>query len=72
MSRVEAPVRARVRAGFSVVREALTGGDANAASGSLSRAIPMLAVPMVLEMAMEALRYRMLAGQIDRCCHGGR
>ncbi len=46
---------ARIAAVIALVREGLSGDEDNAASGPLSRAIPLLAIPMVLEMAMEAL-----------------
>lgn len=48
-------VAARLLAVFKLLREGLGGDEANLASGPLSRAIPLLAIPMVLEMAMEAL-----------------
>lgn len=47
--------RSRLGTFVALVREGLAGNESNLATGPLSRAIPLLAVPMVLEMAMEAL-----------------
>ncbi len=40
---------------FSSLREALLGGKRDYTEGSISRAITLLAIPMVLEMTMESL-----------------
>lgn len=40
---------------WALLREALTGSEENVATGPLSRAVPLLAIPMALEMATEAL-----------------
>jgi len=40
---------------FSLFKQALRGGEQNFTEGSIDRAIFLLSVPMVLEMAMEAL-----------------
>lgn len=40
---------------FRAVSESLRGGERDYTSGSLNRAIMLLAIPMVLEMAMESL-----------------
>ena len=37
------------------IREALAGGQQDFTEGNLSRAITLLAIPMVLEMMMESL-----------------
>lgn len=46
---------ARLAQGWAAVREALRGSRQDYTEGSLDRAIVLLAVPMVLEMAMESL-----------------
>ncbi|MEQ8280210.1 MAG: MATE family efflux transporter [Deltaproteobacteria bacterium] len=43
------------RAFVTMIRDGLAGEDENLAQGPLPRAIPLLAIPMVLEMAMESL-----------------
>ena len=40
---------------FRLLRAALRGSKANLTSGSINQAIFLLAVPMILEMVMEAL-----------------
>src|SRR6266700_1413732 len=40
---------------FSVIREALAGSNRDFTQGNLRRAIVVLAIPMILEMAMESL-----------------
>src|SRR6516164_5449184 len=40
---------------ISAIREAIRGSQQNFTEGSLRRAIVLLAIPMVLEMAMESL-----------------
>src|SRR5215207_1029041 len=40
---------------WSTLREAVAGSDQNFTEGSIGRAIFLLSVPMVLEMAMESL-----------------
>lgn len=40
---------------FSLLKQALNGSEQNFTEGSIDRAIFLLSVPMVLEMAMEAL-----------------
>ena len=45
----------RFRSGLLVVREALSGAHHDYTSGRLDRAITLLAIPMVLEMALESV-----------------
>lgn len=45
----------RLASTWSRLREALTGSEQDFTDGSLGRAIALLAIPMVLEMAMESL-----------------
>lgn len=45
----------RIASVFSLLKQALRGSDQNFTEGSIDRAIFLLSVPMVLEMAMEAL-----------------
>jgi len=49
------PRRSRLGALVALIRQGLAGDEENLAEGPLARAIPLLAVPMVLEMAMEAV-----------------
>ena len=53
----EAPAAAErgIRALLAVSREALSAGERDYTSGPIGRAVVLLAIPMVLEMAMEAL-----------------
>ncbi len=44
-----------MRRGFSFLREAIGGTKRDFTEGSISRAIALLAIPMVLEMSMESL-----------------
>ena len=52
--RSDAP-RAEQRSWWSSVKEALAGSEQDYTEGPLGRAVLLLAVPMVLEMAMESL-----------------
>src|SRR5262245_54547601 len=45
----------RIRELWAFVAEALAGGRRDFTTGSLSRAVFLLSIPMVLEMAMESL-----------------
>jgi putative MATE family efflux protein len=47
--------RRRLRSAWATLRESLAGGEHDFTSGSLPRAVLILSVPMVLEMAMESL-----------------
>lgn len=49
------PSKSGLRGVLALVREGLSGDESNLAKGPLKRAIPLLAIPMVLEMAMESL-----------------
>ena len=44
-----------IRSGLHLVREALSGAHHDYTSGRLGRAVTLLAIPMVLEMAMESV-----------------
>ena len=45
----------RIREGFSLIRKAIMGEQANITGGSIDRAIILLSVPMILELSMESL-----------------
>ena len=45
----------KIKYAFSLARRAVAGEQANITSGSIDKAIVMLAVPMILELAMESL-----------------
>ncbi|HEY8521947.1 MAG TPA: MATE family efflux transporter [Gammaproteobacteria bacterium] len=47
--------RGRFRRGWSLVREALAGHERDYTQGGVGRAVLLLAIPMMLEMAMESL-----------------
>src|SRR5690606_33989687 len=47
--------RRRWRNGWSLVRDALTGAERDYTQGNVGRALVLLAIPMMLEMAMESL-----------------
>src|SRR5262249_28122983 len=54
-STVQAPTQLRAARFFSLVKEAIFGSRQDFTAISIDRAILLLAVPMVLEMAMESL-----------------
>ena len=45
----------KIKSAFSLARRAVAGEQANITGGSIDKAIIMLAVPMILELAMESL-----------------
>ncbi|HVS10567.1 MAG TPA: hypothetical protein VMS76_11900 [Planctomycetota bacterium] len=53
-SAAEPPIPAGRRSFWKDARAALAGAELDYTSGSLTRAIWLLAIPMVLEMAMES------------------
>jgi putative MATE family efflux protein len=55
MENVDAAAAARELGWWSVVRDALRGAHHDYTSGPIGRAIVLLAIPMVLEMAMESI-----------------
>ena len=52
---LDAGLPARGRRVFALVREAVAGKDQDYTSGSIGRAVFLLAIPMMLEMAMESV-----------------
>jgi putative MATE family efflux protein len=54
-SPVSTPLTARTQSMFALLKEALFGSQQNFTAISIDRAIVLLAIPMVLEMAMESL-----------------
>jgi hypothetical protein len=52
---VTAPVSSRAAGWFALIKEAILGSKQDFTAISIDRAIVLLAVPMVLEMAMESL-----------------
>ena len=54
-STVTAPVPSRAARWFALIKEAILGSKQDFTAISIDRAIVLLAVPMVLEMAMESL-----------------
>jgi putative MATE family efflux protein len=54
-SRWSARLRGKTRSGFAALREAVSNAEHDYTSGSIGRALFLLAIPMVLEMGMESI-----------------